>query len=197
MGNDRQSSVRKRKILVTAHSVLLQHSPWDTQPGYDIAYLSEFVHLSSSSQSVSRSGARAWFSHRQSQANRLAVLIVCAAHFDVQNMSTLALLCETLAPLESTQHGSLAITFRTGLSSGHHVQDRIPRFSSVRTCANSRASFLSLLSLSLSYSDRPYPPAQNQHMQDKVFEEIISRKHKWGLYSHSREYRRIFSRNYF
>ena len=43
-----------------------------------------------------------------------------------------------------------------------------------------------------------YPPAQNQYMQDKILGELIfARIHVRGLYSHSRECRKIFWRHHF
>ena len=41
-----------------------------------------------------------------------------------------------------------------------------------------------------------YPPAQNQYMQEKNLGELNFREYMRGLYSHSREYRKIFLRSH-
>ena len=42
-----------------------------------------------------------------------------------------------------------------------------------------------------------HPPAQNQYMQEKNLGELFFREYMRGLYSHSREYRKIFLRSHF
>ena len=49
----------------------------------------------------------------------------------------------------------------------------------------------------IAYLFSNYPPAQNQYMQEKILGNDFLREYMRGLYSHSREYRKIFLRRYF